>query len=136
MLGEPLNNSYYLLGCCQFFHRDFINKLNEIDFFDRFLNLTNGFTRNFPNYNGYDISEHMYPSLCRHFGGNIGVLSTCDEFGKWHGSYQYYPVRWRPDISEIDEFKNASIIHPVKSFENPIREFHRKKRFSADIKIL
>lgn len=129
MLGNNLRNSYYLLGCCQFFHRKFIEKLNEIDFFNRFLNLTSGFSDGFfPNYNGYDLSEHMYPSLCRHFGGNIGVFATWDQ-KKWHGAAEYFPIRWRPEIDiEKDSYKNASIIHPLKSFDNPIREYHRKKR--------
>lgn len=129
MIKEKINNSYYLLGCCLFFHRKFINKLKEINFFERFLNITSGFSDGyFPQYNGYDVSEHMYPSLCRHFGGNIGVFATWDQ-GKWHGASEYFPMRWRPEIDQsVDNCENASIIHPLKSFDNPIREYHRKKR--------
>jgi hypothetical protein len=121
MLGEPLKNSYYLLGCCQFFHKDFIAKLNSINFFDRFLNLTSGFSEGFfPFYSGYDLSEHMYPSLCRHFGGHIGVFATWDGIEKkWHGASEYFPMRWRPEIDpEKDSYQNASIIHPIKSSDD------------------
>ena len=129
MLEKPLTGCYYLLGCCLFFHKDFIKKLLEIDFFNRFLNLTNGFEKGcFPSYEGYDISEHMYPTLCRHFGGNIGVLSSYDESGEWHGSAKYFPVRWRPDIDESDPYKEASILHPLKEYSSPVRDYHRKIR--------
>lgn len=130
MLGGKLKSSYYLLGCCQFFHRNFIEKLKEINFFDRFLTLTSGFADGFfPHYSGYDLSEHLYPSLCRHFGGNIGVFATWDRVeGKWHGASDYFPVRWRPDITEADSHKHASILHPLKAFDSPVREYHRKKR--------
>lgn len=128
MVGEKFRSIYYMLGCCQFFHRKFMEKLDEIDFFDRFLFLTNSFSEgHFPAYSGYDISEHMYPTLCRHFGGNIGVFASWDEEKReWHGSSEYFPMRWKPDIEEGHE--NASIIHPLKTFDHPVREFHRKRR--------
>lgn len=131
LLGEKLKSSYYLLGCCQFFHRNFMEKLNDINFFDRFLTLTSGFSEGrFPLYTGYDLSEHMYPSLCRHFGGNVGVFATWDgSQKKWHGASEYFPMRWNPNIdSENDPYKEASIIHPLKSFDDPIRVYHREKR--------
>lgn len=129
LIGQNLNNCYYLLGCCLFFHRDFISKLNEINFFDRFLNLTNGFQEGFfPFYGGYDLSEHMYPSLCRHMGGNIGVFASYTN-SEWHGSYQYFPCRFRPELDPITEnFPEASIMHPIKDLNNPIRVYHREKR--------
>jgi hypothetical protein len=128
MIGEKLRNSYYLIGCCQFFHRNFIQKLNEINFFDRFLHLTSGFSDGFfPAYSGYDISENLYPTLCRQFGGNIGVFATWD--GSWHGASQYFPIRWRPELdAHADLFERASILHPVKNYDSPVREYHRKRR--------
>lgn len=130
LIGEPITQSYYLLGCCQFFHNKFMKKLCEIDFFDKFLNLTNQFSEGYmPQYSAYDISEHLYPTLCRHFGGGIGVLASYDQMGKWHGAYQYYPVRWRPDLHPVDDdFEEASIMHPLKDYDHPIREKHRLLR--------
>jgi len=128
IIGESLTQCYYLLGCCQFFHRNFLEKLQEIDFFEKFLSLTNNFADGFfPFYSGYDLSEHMYPTLCRHFGGNIGVLATYDQDGKWHGAYEHFLCRWKPEITEEEPYKNASIIHPVKQ-EGSIRNYHKEKR--------
>lgn len=134
LLGEQMKQSYYLLGCCQFFHSKFMRRLCEIDFFDRFLSLTNEFTEGyFPCYSGYDVSEHLYPSICRHFGGNIGVLATYDEMGKWHGAYQYYPVRWRPELHPVDDdFSEASIMHPLKQYDHPFRV--RQRQLREDVK--
>lgn len=130
IVKENFKSCYYLLGCCQFFHRNFIEKLLGIDFFERFLSMTSGFSDGqFPFYSGYDLSEHMYPTLCRHFGGNVGVFATYDHEGKWHGSHEIFPVRWRPELNaELDPYENASIMHPLKDFDNPIRKYHREKR--------
>lgn len=129
MLGTEFVSTYYLLGCCQFFHREFLLKLEEIDFFNRFLFLTNGFAAGyFPGYSGHDISEHLYPTLCRHFGGAIGVFATWDGV-RWHGAHQYFPLRWRPELdTQTENFTDASVLHPLKSADHPLRIFHRKKR--------
>lgn len=131
LIGEEFKSIYYLLGCCQFMHRNFINKLKSINFFDRFLTMTNQFSEGYmPGYNGYDISEHMYPTLARHFGGNIGVFATYDSINsKWHGSYEVFPMRWKPELDPLTEnYPEASIMHPLKTFEHPIRTYHREKR--------
>ena len=130
MLGHRFQNPYYLLGCCQFYSKKFMDKLTEINFFDRFLSITNQFTDGYmPGYDGYDVSEHMYPSLCREFGGNIGVFASYDQIGQWHGNYTTYPMRWRPTINpETENFSESSIIHPLKEFDHPIRVQHREMR--------
>lgn len=130
LVGEKFKNVYYLIGCCQFFSKNFINKLKEINFFERFLHLTNEFSSGyFPKYEGYDISEHMYPTLCRHFGGNIGVFSTFDyDKHEWHGAYRYYPVRWKPELDPESGFSESSILHPLKDYNHPLRAYHRRKR--------
>jgi hypothetical protein len=114
ILHESLDiHRYYLLGCCQFFHRDFVEKLVEIDFFDKFLAATNQFSHGYlPGYNGYDISEHLYPTLARKFGGNIGVFSTYEQPDRWHGSYKVFPMRWQPQLTEEDDYSEASLLHP------------------------
>jgi hypothetical protein len=119
-----MKDGYYLLGCCQFFSRQFLLKLAETNFLEKFLHLSNGFNK-VPEYSGYDISEYMYPTLARHWGGNIGVFASWDG-QKWHGAHDIFPMRWRPDIE--GDFPNASIIHPLKNFASPLRVLHREKR--------
>lgn len=130
MLGGKIKDYYYLLGCCQFYHRDFMEQLQRINFFDRFLHLTNNFESGYmPSYGGYDVSETLYPTLCRYFGGNIGVFASYDEMGHWHGAYQYFPMRWIPSLDpETENFPEASLLHPLKEYDHPIRQYHREKR--------
>jgi hypothetical protein len=130
MVGEPFKKSYYLLGCCQFFGKKFMDKLFEISFFDKFLTMTNSFNDGFfPFYSGYDLSEHMYPTLAQHFGGNIGVFAHYDENRDWHGAYKFYPVRWNPELDpETENFPEASIMHPLKTIDHKLRVLHREKR--------
>lgn len=124
---------YYLLGCCLFVNKKLIDKLKSINFFNRFLHLTNQFSEGFfPGYHGYDLSEHLYPTLTRYFGGNIGVLSTYhDGENKWHGGYEFYPIRFRPELDIADNFPTASILHPLKTYDHEIRQFHRERRQNA-----
>jgi hypothetical protein len=134
LVGSKFSEVYYMLGACQFFNKKFMEKLVEIDFFNRFLHLTNHFTEGFmPNYAGYDVSEHIYPTLARYFGGNTGVFSKWYN-DRWHGSYQYFPIRWKPEITEEENFPEASIIHPLKTFDHPIRIYHREKRNNASLR--
>jgi hypothetical protein len=126
LIGEKLRSIYYMLGCCQFFNRDFMLKLEQIDFFEKFLFLTNQFGSDFPKYTGYDISEHLYPTLCRQFGGNIGVFASWDDVKKiWHGASQYFPMRWKPAITETSDL--TSIVHPSKTMDD-VRLYYREKR--------
>ena len=130
LIGGEFRSPYYLLGSCQFFSKHFILALKKIDFFNRFLSITN-VCRNgeMPGYSGYDVSEHLYPSLCRQFGGGIGVFSTWDSINnEWHGSSDVFPIRWKPEIEPEMDNKNMSICHPIKDFNHPIRQFHREVR--------
>jgi hypothetical protein len=134
LLGKRMTKGYYLLGCMLFFSRKFIDRLNEIKFLDKFLSATNSFSQGFmPGYDGYDVSEHMYPTLARELGGNIGVFATYTP-GRWHGSYEYFPCRFRPELTENEDFPKASILHPLKDYNNPIRVKYRNKRKETNVK--
>ena len=134
MLKTEIYGSHYLLGCCVFYSGEFIRKLAEINFFERFLYLTNDFSGGyFPGYEaqgGYDLAEHLYPSLAAHFGGKVSQFAswtTAD--GAWHGAYQKFPLRFRPDLHpEVENFSEACLMHPLKDYDHPIRKFHREKR--------
>ena len=106
--------------------------LDKMKFFYNFLNLTNTFSDGFmPDYTGYDVSEHLYPTLARQFGGAVGVLSAWDIW-KWHGNHKMYPIRWRPELEmEKDIFPETTLCHPVKSFDHPIRKHYREERNDA-----
>lgn len=128
IVRQPITSSYYLLGACQFFSSRFLEELEKYDFFDAFLTITSSYTDGFiPFYQGYDVSEHVYPTLARRLGGNIGVFSSWDaEEGRWHGSSDIFPIRWKPEIDEASE--SATIIHPLKSLDHPIRRKQREIR--------
>lgn len=125
-IGEQFKSVYYMLGAVLFFHSNYMKKLKEIDFFNKFLQLCNGFSNEIPKYHGYDISEHMYPTMARHFGGNLGVFSTYEE-GTWHGDYKSFPVRWKPDIEEID-LKCANFVHPLKTMGEIRQQLSEKRK--------
>lgn len=140
IVKSEFKHSYYLLGACQFFSKVFMDKLVEMDFFERLLAMTNSYSDGFfPLYAGYDISEHMYATIARHLGGNIGVFATYDYVNqKWHGAHEIFPVRWKPDLDpEKENYSQAAICHPLKSFDHPIREHHRRiRKCSSDLQKL
>jgi len=132
MFNIELKDSHYLLGCCVFYHRDFLTKLKEIEFFDIFLASTQQFSKGyFPDYEeqgGYDFGEHLFPTLATHFGGNIKELSKWHPiFCHWQGNFKQYPLRWQPELDWEDNFAEASIMHPVKTMGD-LRWFHKTKR--------
>ena len=82
-----------------------------------------------PGYSAYDVSEHLYPSLCRQYGGNIGVFSSFDEHGHWHGHYRSYPIRFTPQLNaDTENYPEATILHPIKDYDHPIRVANRETR--------
>jgi len=126
--GEDVTaNSYYLSDSCQFYKGDFIRALaKDLNFFEKFFNITGNFSGNLPNYEGLNPAEHIYPTLARYLKKNIGVFSIWDQ-GIWHGSGKYFPIRHSPEITE-DEFKDASILYPLKDYNNHLRTYFRKNR--------
>ena len=136
MLKTEFQDSRYLLGACVFHSGDFIRKLVEMDFFERFLNYTNpfphGFFPGFDEQGGYDFGEHLYPTLANHYGGGIKQTAVWKQgpLGNfWGGNFRRYTVRFRPEIDAVAEhYPEVSVIHPIKDYQHPIREFHRIKR--------
>lgn len=134
MLKTKFGPSKYLLGCCVFYKSDFIKKLYSIDFFSKFLNWTNIFSKGyFPGYEeqgGYDIAEHLYPTLAHHYGGKVEQFATWhSRFGLWGGNFRKYPMRWKPEIDpRLEYFRESSIIHPIKKLDHPIRQLNKIKR--------
>lgn len=123
----------YLLGCCLFFNSVFMKAMAD-GFFEKFLNITN-----FPPKMDmirpgkkpeevYDISEFLYPTLARFYGGEVGEFASWNEMQNIsRGNWENFPMRFRPDLT-IEEVKNACVMHPVKSFDSPVREHYRQVR--------
>jgi len=137
MMKTKFDGSKYLLGACLFHRGDFLRKLAEINFFDRFLTWTNSFSGGFfPDYDiqgGYDIVEHLYPTLAHHFGGKVEEFAHYERYSflgpYWAGRYRKYPMRWIPEIDpETEHFPEATIFHPLKDCSHPIRQFNKIKR--------
>lgn len=134
MLKTKFVQSGYFLGCCVFYRGDFIRKLATDDFFNRFLCLTNdfmnGFFPGFEEQGGYDLSEHLYPTMALHYGGKLHQLASWNRnLCCWSGDFQHFPLRWQPDLTiDDDPYRSACLLHPLKDYDNPIRSFHRLKR--------
>lgn len=141
--------SYYLLGCLQFHHRNFLSRLFELNFFNRFLSQTKDFTKGaFPMYHRWAFEEELWPTLAAHLGGKLYELvawkhengahqdiNTIDpkmlysgtDHDLWRGRFKLYPVRPKPPITVIDMKDETSIAHPMKE-ANKIRWSQKDKR--------
>lgn len=135
VLNTKFDKANYLLGCCVFHKGDFLRGLHQANFFERLLYFTNAFSKGFfPQYEeqgGYDFAEHLFPTLAAHFGGGVGGLSTWDATAnRWiAGRADRYPIRWRPEL-EVGEVvvDSASILHPLKEYNHPLRVHYRHRR--------
>jgi len=134
MLKTQFDEIVYLLGAILFYNSKFIKRCLEEDFFNKFLFYTNEFRGFFfPGYFGegaWDITEHMMPTLAKHWGGEVKQFAKWSQKYGWMGAqWRKYPVRWQPELFNIeDEYLQASLMHPLKTYDHPIREFHRQKR--------
>lgn len=133
ILNQDIKETSYFLGCCLFFNKLFIQKLVEIDFFNKFLNETkdfeNGFFPDCDSQEVYDIGENVYPTLANHYGGKLQQFAVWNQtFNHWSGhNFKEFPMRWKPEITWDDNFNEACILHPVKHNSN-LRWFHKAKR--------
>ncbi len=131
VVGGKFNEIIYFLGACLFYHKDFMLKALEEEFFQRFLYYTNDFRRDFfPMYTAWDVTEHALPTVVQHYGGKVKQFAVYNKnIGAWSGNYRKYPIRFRPEIEyNPDLFLQGSIIHPCKDFNSPVRKYHRAKR--------
>jgi hypothetical protein len=136
IIKDKLKENTYLLGACIFYHRNFIKLAVETEFFDKFLFYTNEFKNGFfPFYSAWDLTEHVLPTMVVYYGGEISQLSVYNEAAHlWAGNYRRYPIRYRPDIEyDTELFLQASIIHPLKTLNHPIRDFYRSKRQKEEV---
>jgi hypothetical protein len=136
IVGEKFEEKIYFLGACLFYHRKFIEKAIEKRFFEKFLQYTNDFRRDFfPNFGEWDLTEFALPTVVKHYGGGVKELSAYNQkLAVWGGNYRRYPIRFRPELPyEKDYFLQASIMHPIKDVGHPIRKYHKTKRLKNKV---
>jgi hypothetical protein len=132
IIGQDFKQIFSVLGAVLFYHRDFLQKGIDTGFWEKFLYYTNDFRDGFfPEFKGWDLAEHMMPTLANHWGGKVGQLSCWTQWNEWTGNSDKYPIRWKPEIM-AEEARFASIIHPLKTFDHPIRVKHRQRRKRAN----
>lgn len=101
-IGIKIEKTRYVLGCCQFYRRHFLESLWKTGFVREIVK-SSGFWRDkWPDYKEYSTDEAIIPSVCRAMGG--GVLDLKGD---------KYAVRYRPVWTELPDA--AEVIHPVKS---------------------
>lgn len=122
-LGIDIARHRIMIGCCQFYHRDFMIKLEEIDFFNTLIKLSAPYKETFPDYAHLAVEEGLLPSMCLHFGKTTLNLGCWDmEFNRKH-----YGIRFRPTWEMHEMVNNFSIVHPIKELE-AIRAKYKKIR--------
>lgn len=116
MFGKKLTEYHYLIGACVFHRMTYLERLEEINFFERFLNVTEFLPPiTFPGYEGYDLGEHLYPTLASEYGDVVGLTHWMPWANTWDGNKAKYAVRWKPEVEESEIHAGlTSIVHPMK----------------------
>jgi len=130
MIGvEPQNNFHNMLGCSMTFNKCYLEKLEELDFFTKFLEYCEdlGGPR-FPNFTAYAFEETLFPSMAIWLGGGVHGLATSQNWGKPSGLHAKYHLRFCGQI--LPEYLSPSVcmVHPLKEYDHPIRVFYRQQR--------
>ena len=146
----PIRHSYYLLGCCLFFSRRCLERMHETGFLDKLLEATKGFSKGyFPGNTRWSVDEELWPTAAVHLGGSLLELACWTASDRewhpriggdphlyyaegkgphWRGCYPRYTLRFRPQVGVADLSPEASVIHPVKRLDDPIRMHNRLAR--------
>lgn len=131
LLQEHVRVDHYVLGCLMFFHRRYVRKLLELDLPNKFLRETEHLrSGEFPGFRGFSVDEQLFPSLSQHLKpGSVFPLSV-------EGRPNiHYMTRWQPELNIGDIKPGASILHPVKRADSPIRLHYRKFRENVNRRI-
>lgn len=120
VVGGQVKENHHLLGAVMFMSRKFVHKMVENNLPAKLLKATEGFNSgDVPDFHGYAFEEELFPSLANYY-----YPGSVFQIGEW----AKYNVRWQPDISSQEITPGVSIIHPLKSFDHPIRLHYRRFR--------
>ena len=89
----PIQHSYFLLGCCVFLRREFLARLHQNGFIDRFLAATADFEKGtFPGSPRWAFEEELWPTLAVKLGGSVLELACWKgRDGEWQQRYAKDP---------------------------------------------
>jgi hypothetical protein len=132
IIGSKIKEYKYLLGCCVFFSKKFMQKMLSENLFEKILMATNEFEKGyFPDYEeqgGYDFGEILYPTMANYYGGGVTQFAVWNQYlEQWNGNFKKYPMRWKPELNWDDNFPEACILHPIKE-SCELRMYHKSKR--------
>lgn len=125
-LKRTFRESRYFLGCVQFFHAEFMQLLKDINFFDAVLTVSNYFRGKFPGFTGFDVGEHIFPTVAHSYGGKLREFATWEE-DLVRGNHRRYPIRYYPEITLEENFPEAAIFHPTKKID-ALRKVRKHER--------
>lgn len=128
-----------ILGCFVCYNKTFVEKLYEFDFFNRFIENTEGFKLgHFPDFYGYAFEETLMPTLASWLGGEESIVSLARYSAPRHswnaGNFARYLVRFGAEIDITEIGKSASIIHPLKMNMSAVRRRFFRTRCHEDLK--
>lgn len=112
--------SYHLLGAVMFMSKRFVERIVKARIPSRLVAATDKFPSDFfPDFHGYAFEEELFPSLAHYF-----LPESVFSLGNW----SRYNIRWQPEIAPEETTPSASIIHPLKSYDHPVRQHYRRFR--------
>lgn len=119
-IGQSVKENHHLLGAIMFMSKKFVDRMMADDVPNKLLRATETFNSgDVPEFHGYAFEEELFPSLAHHYSpGSVFQL----------GDWNKYNVRWQPDITPQETTPSASIFHPLKTYNHPVRVHYRRFR--------
>jgi hypothetical protein len=100
----------------------------DIDFFDKIIEETKNFDKGiFPGYNQYAFEESLFATTARWMGGMIYNFASSEAWGSV-GDWKKYYVKFGKSLTPEEISSSATIIHPLKNVNDPIRIHYRNFR--------
>ena len=122
LVGGRVSEEHYVIGCTMFFHRDYLEKLLSENIPNKIIEATLPLpSGDFPAFRGFAFEETLFPSLSNYYRSS-SVYPLSGNFTP------RYPVRWPLDLLPSDVSPAATILHPVKKADDPLRLHYRRFR--------
>lgn len=120
VVGAKVKENHHLLGAIMFMSKKFVERILADDLPAKLLKVSEPLeSGQFPDFHGYAFEEELFPSLAHHYRpGSVFTL----------GGWEKYNVRWQPDIASGEVTPAASILHPLKTLDHPVRMHYRRFR--------
>lgn len=124
LFDKEINYKHKMIGCFMCFSNACMKFWDQHNFFGNLLTQTASYSgADFPNFTDYAVEEILFPTAASLAGPLLTFNAGCSQSSR-------YLVRFMPEVTQNEITNETTIVHPIKSFTNPIRQHYAAARMA------